>query len=214
MDQLRSVLANDVPEVKKIIRDNEPLFPEYTGLQPQGAVAHCIASKDAEWPGSGGIPPVGLKWQKCIFGLETNEIKWASVFDKKALYIWVSDKTGSDQNTSFQAITKLQIKLEPKRLHPARHFVYELGNEQTDNEPVHVGFEPGVSYIGVRIPFEKIGIATNDLHPVRIDVRIQKEKGEVNSWRPNNPITSRLMLGPDNPADLGWLIFDIKQSSP
>ena len=208
MDQLRSVLAKDVPEVKKMIRNNASLSPEYTGLKPQGAVAHCIASKDAEWPDSGGIPTVGLQWQKCIYGPDTNEIKWASLFDKKALYIWVSDMTGSDQNNSLQAITNLHIKIEPQRLHPARHFVFDLGNEWTDNEFVQIGAEPGVRYVGVRIPFEKIGIATNDLHPLRIDVRVQKEKGEANSWRPNNPITSRLMLGTDNPADLGWLIFD------
>ena len=118
--------------------------------------------------------------------------------------------TTSDQNTSLQAITNLQIKIEPQRLFPCRHFVYDLGNKQTDNEPVHVGTEPGVRYVGVLIPFEKIGIATNDLQPVRIDVRVQKGKGEANSWRPNNPVTSRLMLGSDNPADLGWLIFDNK----
>jgi hypothetical protein len=208
MDQLKCVLANDVPELKKIIRNNESLFPEYTGLQPQGAVAHCIASKDAEWQGSGGIPPVGLQWQKCTYGPENNEIKWASIWDKKALYIWVSDMTSSDQNTSLKAIADLQIKIEPQRLFPCRHFVYDPGNEQTDNELVRVGTEPGVRYVGVRIPFEKTGIATNDLHPVRIDVRVQKGKGEANSWRPNNPVTSRLMLGSDNPADLGWLIFD------
>jgi len=208
MDQLRCVLDNDVLKVKKMISENASLFPEYTGLKPQGAVARCIASKDAEWLDSGGIPPAGLTWQKCSYGPETNEIKWASIFDKKAVYVWVSDITGSDRNTSLQAITNLQIKLEPQRLYPARHFVYDLGNEQTDNELVQVGTEPGISYVGVCIPFEKIGLSTNNLHPVRIDVRVQKEKGEPNSWRPNNPITSRLILGTDNPADLGWLVFD------
>jgi hypothetical protein len=117
-------------------------------------------------------------------------------------------KTPSDQNTSLPTITGLHIKIEPQRLHPARHFVYHLANEETVNELVYVGTESGVSYVGVRIPFEKIGIALKALHPVRIDVRVQKENEEENSWRPNNPITSRLMLGSDNPADLGWLIFD------
>ena len=116
--------------------------------------------------------------------------------------------TLSNQNASLQAITNLQIKIEPKRLFPCRHFSYGLGNEQTDNELVHVGTDSGDMYVGVRIPLEEIGIAANNLHPVRIDVRVQKGKDEANSWRPNNPITSRLMLGSDNPADLGWLIFD------
>ena len=211
MDQLRSVLVNDVPEVKKIIRNDQLLFPEYTGIQPEGAVAYCVASKDSEWSGSGAIPPVGLQWQKCTYGLERNEIKWASEWDKKALYIWMSDITTSDQNASLPAITNVQIKIEAQRLFPCRHFVYNLGNEKTDDDLVLVDNEPGVCYVGVRIPFEKIGITADNLHPVRIDVRVQKRDGEANSWRPNNPITYRNNLGTDNPADLGWLIFDNKQ---
>jgi len=31
--------------------------------------------------------------------------------------------------------------------------------------------------------------------------------GESFSWRPDNPTTERLILGSDNPADLGWLVF-------
>jgi len=208
MDQLRSVLANDVPEVEKIIRNNEPLFPGYTGIQPDGAVAYSVASPDSEWSGSEAIPPVGLQWQKCTFGPEKNEIKWASEWDKKALYIWISDMTTSDQNASLPAITNVQIKIEPQRLSPCRRFVYNPGNEQTDDDLVHVVNEPGACYVGVRIPFEKIGVTADNLHPVRIDVRVQKRDGGANSWRPNNPVTPRLMLGSDNPADLGWLFFN------
>ena len=45
------------------------------------------------------------------------------------------------------------------------------------------------------------------LHPVRVDVQIQKMKGGTGSWCPNNPLTERLVFGTDNPADLGWLLF-------
>ena len=207
MDQLRSVLASDLPEMKKIIQNNKLLFPEYTGIQPEGAVAYSIASKDSEWLGSGAIPPIGLQWQKCTYGLGKNEIKWASEWDKKALYIWISDMTTSDQNASLTAITNVQLKIEPQRLFPCRRFVYHLGSEQADDDLVRIGNKPGVCYVRVRIPFEKIGIIADDLHPVRIDVRVQKMDGGVNSWRSDSPVTSRLMLGSDNPADLGWLIF-------
>ncbi len=208
MDQLGCVLANDVPEVKNMIRDKKPLFPEYTGLEPQGAVAHCISLKNVGWTGSEGTPPAGLQWQKCSYGPETNEIKWASVSDNNALYIWVSDETTCDQDTASQAITSIKIKIEPQRLYPARHFNYAPGNALKNNEFIHMNMTSGVRYAGVRIPFEKTGITTQNLHPVRIDVRVQKGKGEANSWRPNNPITSRLLLGEDNPADLGWLMFE------
>ncbi len=207
MDQLRSVLANDVPELKKIIRNDELLFPEYTGIRPEGAVAFSIGLKDVEWPGSDSILPVGLQWQKCTFGPERNEVKWASEWDKEALYIWMSDSTDNNQNASSQSITNIRIKIEAQRLHPCRRFVYNIENEQTVDDIIIFDNEPGVCYVRVRIPYDKIGITADNLYPVRIDVRVQKRDGETYSWRPNNPTTPRLMLGSDNPADLGWLVF-------
>ena len=207
MDQLRNVLANDVPEVKKIILNNELLFPEYTGIQPEGTVAYSVASKESEWSDTGAIPPVGLQWQKCTFGPEKNEIKWASEWDEKALYLWISDMTIGNQETSFPTITDVQIKIEPQRLYPCRHFDFKLGNEQTDDDLVRLSNEPGVCYVRVCIPFEKISTTADNIDRVRIDVRVHKGDGGANSWRPNNPTTSRLMLGSDNPADLGWLIL-------
>jgi len=61
----------------------------------------------------------------------------------------------------------------------------------------------GMQYIVVQIPFNRFLWSEEEFHPIRIDVR-----ADESSWCPNNPITSRLMLGNDNPADLGWLIFD------
>jgi hypothetical protein len=41
-----------------------------------------------------------------------------------------------------------------------------------------------------------------------VDVRVQQRGAGTSSWRPHNPLTSRLALGSDNPADLGWLVFE------
>jgi len=46
-----------------------------------------------------------------------------------------------------------------------------------------------------------------DLHPVRMDIIVQSRTEGSGSWRPNNPTTSQLILGSDNSADLGWLVF-------
>jgi len=46
------------------------------------------------------------------------------------------------------------------------------------------------------------------LNRVRKDGIIEDLKAPM--W-PNNPVTSRLALGSDNSAELGWLIFDNKQ---
>ncbi len=88
------------------------------------------------------------------------------------------------------------------------------------NDPVHITGYPllfrgglreindkGIWYAAVRIPFKKIGINAERLNPVRMDVIVQRKGRGTISWRPNNPTTSRLILGTDNPADLGWLRF-------
>ena len=65
----------------------------------------------------------------------------------------------------------------------------------------------GIWYAAVRIPFQSIGLNAESLHPVRMDVKVQTKDGGSTSWRPDNPTTERLILGSDNPADLGWLRF-------
>ena len=67
--------------------------------------------------------------------------------------------------------------------------------------------ESGVYYIVTRIPLVSIGQSVKNLHPVRINLRVQKRGGETSDWLPNNPLTSRLVLASDNPGDLGWLLF-------
>jgi len=213
MDQLKSVLKNDVPILKKSILDDKLLFPEYTGLQPQGAVSYCTASKDTAFPKSKDMPPNKLQWQKCTYGQKENEIRWASEWNKNSLLIWISAKGNSDHKKSSSPINNVQIKIEPQRLYPCRRFVYDLSNGHTDDNLVFVNNKSGIYYVKVHIPFEKAGITSTDLHPIRIDVRVQTGNGETNSWRPDNPLTPRLLLGSDNPADLGWLVFD-HTSSP
>lgn len=208
MDQLKSVLKNDVPELKNSIINNQLLFPAYTGLQPEGAVSHCIPSQESTFAQPGNMPLHELQWQKCAFGPDENDIKWSSEWDNNNLYIWISALTSSNQKKSLPAISNIQIKIEPQRLYPCRHFVYDLSNEHTNENLVFVNNKSGLYYIKVRIPFEKTGITVDTLHPIRIDIQVQKGNGETNSWRPDNPLTPRLLLGSDNPADLGWLVFD------
>jgi hypothetical protein len=210
IDQLKSVLANDVTELRRIIRKDELLFPEYTGLQPEGTVAYCIQSKEAGWPGSREILPVGLQWQKCAFGPGKNEIKWASEWDENTLYIWIKTDKNCEQNGSLLNLVNIDIKIEPQRLRPCRHFVFDMENTAADDLMV-TRDKSGVCYVGISISFEKIGITTDDLHPVRMDVRVQNRVGEISSWRPDHPLTSRLILGSDNPLDLGWLVFEDKR---
>jgi hypothetical protein len=218
MAQLRSVLANDVPEVKRMIRNDEMLFPEYTGKRPDGPVADCNVSHVAVWSDKGFVLPADLKWESCNYGSEKTMVQWASVHTKNALYIVVSEKDASDQVQKVCPITGIEVKVEPQRLYPAKHFVFAADNKNDD--PVHITGYPllfrgglrelndkGIWYAAVRIPLKVIGIDAEQLNPVRMDVIVRSRGQSTCSWRPDNPTTSRLILGSDNPADLGWLRF-------
>ena len=221
IDQLKNVLANDVPEVDKIIRKGQPLFPEYTGKKPEGPVAYCIVSDPSLWSDAKLVLPKDLKWLPCNFGSDKTNFKWASVFSKDALYILVSENEAAVPAAGVSPITGIEVKIEPQRLYPASHFLFDADYANFDADPVHIiGYpliyraglksinEKGIWYITLRIPFHTIGLDAENLHPIRMDIIIQKKEGGKSSWRPNNPTTSRLILGSDNPADLGWLIFD------
>ena len=218
IDQLKNVLSKDVPEVKKIILKDQLLFPEYTGKKPVGPVADCIASDSSVWSGTETVLPKDLKWQPCNYGSDNSNFKWASAYSKDALYIVVSEKENADSSTKSSPISGIEVKIEPQRLYPSAHFVFNP--DLANNNPVHIIGYPllyrgalrelngnGIRMVTMRIPFQTIGIDAENMHPIRMDVIVQKRAGGRNSWRPNNPTTSRLILGSDNPADLGWLVF-------
>jgi len=216
MDQLRSVLDNDVPEVRKTIQDNKPLFPEYTGIAPQGPVAECVSAGTGVFSGSEPSIPASIKWQQFNYGSSKETMQWSSAYDDTALYIMITGKGSATVDTS--GISGIEIKLEPQRLYPAAHYIFS--DDRKNIEPVHIVGYPliyraayravnkdGILYLISRIPLKNFGLSSGHIHPVRMDVRVQKKSGGNNSWRPDNPTTSRLILGTDSPADLGWLLF-------
>jgi hypothetical protein len=218
MEQLKNVLDNDVSEVRKTILNNQPLFPEYTGKKPTGDIAECVFSNGSILAGSDFVQQGNLKWQTCGYGSGRTSVQWASAFAKDALYIIVSEKAISEPENKPSQIISIEVKVESRRLYPAKHFVFISGDAGSD--PVHIPGYPliyrgnfseinngGVLYTRIRIPFKDIDLDSKLLHPIRIDVIVQKRGIGTSSWRPDNPTTSRLILGTDNPADLGWLLF-------
>jgi hypothetical protein len=206
MQQLNDLLANDVPEMEKLIRDDKLIFPEYTGKKPAGSAGYAIHSGGSLWANHGFDAPQGLKWQPCSYGRDKSKIRWAATYDASALYIIVSDSTASNPSSQTSSISNVQIRIEPQRLFPTKYFVFDLKAEKLA-EDLRLMKESGIWRVITRIPLERIGLGTEILHPIRIDVQVQKSNGETSSWCPNNPTTERLILGSDNPADLGWLLF-------
>lgn len=222
MKQLQNVLSYDVPLVKKTIRNDQPLFPEFTGKKPKGAVADCIATDDTfTQADSGFVLNNNLKWQHCNYGSEKPIVQWASAYSKKDLYIIVSKKDVTDLVKKESPARNIEVKIESKRLFPASHFIFNSDNANAYGDPVHIIGYPliyragirelnkkGIGYSVLRIPFYKIGLEAEKLHPIRIDVIVRNGERGSSSWCPNNPLTPRLIHGSDNPADLGWLLFD------
>ena len=199
MEQLKSVLANDVPRIKNSIFKHQLLFPEYTGLKPEGAIVECTTTTDSIWSKNEIILPENLKWQTCSFGSEKSNLQWSTAHDKDALYIFTSDKKIS--NTNELTKINLEVKIEPRRLWPCKHFVFN--DKMIDVDKVMKNIKVNGSWYSiVRIPLKSIGVEAENSIPIRLDVKLNG-----NSWRPNNPTTDRLELGTDNPADLGWLLF-------
>jgi hypothetical protein len=207
MQQLKNILANDIPEIKKLIRDNIPLFPEYTGKQPVGPVNYSVRSDSSLWFSSGHDMPRGLSWQPCNIDSGPSIVRWASGYDTKALYILVVDSATTNKTSSISSISNVEVKVEPQRLFPCKRFVFNPGAIQNGGNMVRSMKEAGVWLYIVRIPLQRIGLGSEGFHPIRINVLIEKNKGESGSWIPNNPAVERLILGSDNPSDLGWLVF-------
>ena len=126
MKQLRNVLANEIPELKKLIRNNESLFPEYTGKKPVGQVAYSLPSNGSLWSGSGLDWPKGLSWQPCNLGEGNSAVQWAASYDAEALYIIVLDSAAVDHASSISLISNIEVKIEPQRLFPCKRFGFDL----------------------------------------------------------------------------------------
>jgi hypothetical protein len=216
MQQLQNVLAGDVPELEGLIRKGELLFPEYTGKRPTGAVAHSVACDDFPWSKPEFDSPAGLRWQTCGCGPDAPEVRWSAAHGAEALYVIVSGPAARNKTPDAPPVSSVLVKIEPRRLWPCKHFLFSPGTASRAELPDQVApqsvegqifTEPDGWRTVLKIPLNRIGPNAEQLCPVRVDVRVgQKGYGTV-AWRPANPITYRLRLGTDNPADLGWLIF-------
>ena len=219
MQQLRTVLANDIPEVRKIIKNNELLFPEYTGKKPVEPIAEYIITEKPFLSGNMIELPANIIWQKFNYCSSDIEMKWASISFNDALYFIVAENEKGSVPAVNSPFADIEILIEPQRLYPAKHFVFNPGDSVTN--PVHITGYPllfrgsfqemnnnDIWYAVVRIPHAQTGLKTDYPHPIRIDVIVRTKDNEMSSWRPDNPTTSRLILGSDNPADLGWLVIN------
>jgi len=216
MRQLRHVLDGHVPELERIIRGGAPLFPEYTGARPTGAVARSAPCDDSLWRSADLAAPPSFRWEDCRDGADVIGVSWAAGHDAQALYVAASGPAEAARSADAPPIGRVLVKIEPRRLWPCKHFEFvpgaparaELADrvapQSVEGRVIEVD---GRWRAALRIPFARIGMSAESPHPVRVNVLVTPGgKGTV-SWRPDNPLAGRLRLGTDNPADLGWLVF-------
>ncbi|MBN1197808.1 MAG: hypothetical protein JXA23_00555 [Bacteroidales bacterium] len=208
MQQLKDALAKDLPELKKIIRDDKPLFPEYTGKEPSGAVAFAIFSTGPLQPDSDFNIPDSLQWQFFNYETKNSGLRWGATYDKDAMYIIVSDSIDLNQSANMSPVSGITVRIEPRRLWPSAYYTFKVGSVNPEDNDVLVVKGSDKRITVVRIPFKSFWWNEEEIHPLRIDVRVMNRDGEASSWRPNNPLPSRLVFGTNNPADLGWLVFN------
>ena len=127
-----------MPELRNLIRNDEPLFPEYTGRKPEGLKADCIITNDLEWESQNIRILPGLKWVKCNCGPVKPVVMWAASRDSEAIYIWVSYQQEINRDNLLIPITGVQVKIEPQRLSPCRKFTFDTENSNSKGNPIRI----------------------------------------------------------------------------
>ena len=205
INQLRTALDDDVPALTRLIREGKPLFPEYTGRQPEGPVARAVPGAAAVWSSPELTPPPDLVWQTL-----GSTHRWGASHDADALVVLVSGTEAAGPPS------QVLVRIEPRRLWPCKQFFFVprgdtlaelsdvVGPQSVEGRIVK---SPDGWRAAVRIPLARIGREAGQRPPLRLDVQIV-HKGGRESWRPSHPKHYRLNLGTENPADLGWMLFE------
>ncbi len=186
--QLEQILKEDFPAIGEQITKNKEIFPKHTGIEPQGKVYRC-----------------GKSIEKAMREkLDKNQGEWRAFHDDNNICFEVKNKVDDIDN--------IILTIEPCRLWPAQKF--SMTGSGIKN---HQNFKPiqdkswqcetkeknGTRTTFFTIPFACFEGFHKESRPMRINVTHNEA-----SWVKKNPLPSRLRFGADNPADLGWLIFE------
>jgi len=186
---LKDLLAKDFSEIRTQINNGKTLFPEHTGIAPNGKTYVCTDNrKNSSWE-----------------YLEDRKTSWRAWNDGKKLCFEarLTSETGNEL---------LGINIEPRRLWPA----IKLGIDVTGRKstyPFDGKWDAPVKkdgqhiIVNCKIPHGSIpyfdGKKKLRLNVLLTDVHHLTDGG---SWVKLNPLPSRLLFGSHNSADMGWLL--------
>lgn len=198
VNQLKTVLEKDIPRLREQISINAWLFPAYTGQSPDGEIAY------ASYLGKrfkNGIEEKldELRWNKFTRIHRNSDLSWAAAYGADSLYFLLREKPINSQTYIELNTNVLEVQIEPKRLWPTKYF----------GSSILLSDEKGsASYRVMSIPLERIFTNRKAINPLRVNIKLRDGRGGISSWLPTHPATPRLILGSENSADLGWLLFD------
>jgi hypothetical protein len=191
---LEELIKTDFPKVKKLIEAGEPLFPDYTGVKPEGKI--CVCGKDKN-------------------SAAENKISAGSAFK-----VWRDDKnlcvslrlTGADADFKFA-----ELSIEPRRLWPTHKitarsngelwFHIKGGAREETRWSVKNSDSPGGKTLDFTMALACVRDNPESERPLRLNVSATRTDGVEISWVSKNPFEPRLTFESDNPADLGWALL-------
>jgi hypothetical protein len=225
--QLSGVLARDLPAVREAIGRDELLFPEYTGRRPAGPTARSCpwSEMQAQWQDPGRAFPDTVTLSHCREGGPDPvawETAWFACRRSDALYLAVRCRepdpealrketgAGPFPLASWRGDAAVALRVEPRRLWPCLWFAVSAGGgcsqDPSGSPEARTAFTSEGWQAVIRIPADRLGCQWTADDPLRIDVQRSIPGAGVLTWMAQHPRTYRLCLGPDNPADLGWLV--------
>ena len=191
---LEKLLAKDFPKVAAEIENGNELFPEYTGVKPEGATYYC-GEKQAE---------------ATVVNFDDKTGSWKAWCDAKRIHFEARWTKKSDAKEVISLI------VEPRRLWPFLRFDVFSNGEKSFYHTV-LGKEPewtvttkadGIGLVSIfSIPFKSIPWH-DGRRPLRINIR-QADSAQkyLCGWVKQHPLKSRLLFEDHNSADLGWIFF-------
>ena len=187
INQLKSILEKDFPIVKQMISNHEDLFPDYTGMKPDGIYMNSVKIE-------GDVYHTVQKANNWLSfnGKDDDHVKWASAYDDDHLYFVISDETGIIKKN-------VQIEIEPLRLWPIKRFNY---NAEANPKGYDSKEHGGILLTVISIPLSEIEFELQSKSPIRTNIQYGDR-----IWIQKHPLPIRALHGNTNPIDLGWVLF-------
>ncbi|MFA6569430.1 MAG: hypothetical protein WCS96_14560 [Victivallales bacterium] len=194
-DLLGDLVKTDFPEVQKMIEAGEALFPDYTGVNPEGKI--CICRKDKE-------------------EAEASKISDGSFFkawrdDENVFFSLRLDGGEAD-------FTQAELDIEPRRLWPTHNYqtdskgetrYFPKGGVDIDKRwTAKISADADGKTVDFTVPLACFRENPENPRPFRFNLTIKKTDGREISWVEKHPFEPRLTFGTDNPADLGWMLLN------